>query len=595
MDHMHKYRHTHVAMRQVIPPPIIPPPTSTKATTTSTTTSHSTSSSSSSTTTSTTTTSTSTSSTPVTFATTPPNSQSLAPNTSPAGVATYAGNGNNSPPKGAATSNYMPIFSTGATVRPGSIAGAQATGAAGKSSTTSGSMSTTTIIGIAAGGLVGAIIVGAIIAYIIRQCRRRTRAEATFDRNSFIRNSVLLDDKNESTTSLAMDEKLRGSAGLLAPQPMQQSNSKLAPLGVGIAGGPRPPSMIQRHYDAPALQPGQYAQYPAQPPSAYYPPGGMPLRSPFANSPGGDLPSSPADSFFTQAQLQSQGGKYYPGQYRQNNIPGTPVSPPDLGRTPTYNNQGTDHADLAREPSIGTPRSGRGLSVTPFQAQQYAEISRLVNTPVASSPPMPPNKDHGDYDLPARSVASPPPAMGRPMDMSPSGFRSPSPPSPMAPPRNLVSPFQRIDSMPPMLPPLLSSHTSDASLSGFSSDRSLNMQGRSGTPTDPNPQQYFTATRTTSPQQLQDVRSNSGYPALVEPNHSPRTPQFHSGVSTASHFGEAGNFNSAGSLNSLAQSHSGNNLSVPGAEPTRRLSVRNSVASDARYSMYGEDDVYGGI
>ncbi|KZP01521.1 hypothetical protein CALVIDRAFT_532287 [Calocera viscosa TUFC12733] len=585
MDHFHKQRHehiAHVAKRQVV--------TSTSTSTTSTTTP---STSSASSTSSTTTSTTSTSSTPITYATTPPSSQSLV-NTTPTGIATYAAQAGGAVPQ-PGTSNFAPVYTTGAVVKSGSAAGAQSTSASGKV-TGASSMSTTTIIGIAAGGLVGFIIIGGIIAYMIRQCRRRNaHAETKFDRNSFIRNSVLLDDKNESSTTLAMDEKPGyGSAASLAPG---RSNTRLNPPGAGMAGPPRPPTMIQRHYNAPALQPGQHMQYPAAPPASYYPAGGMPVRAPYANGPAKDLPSSPADSFFTQAKAQQQGAMYYPGQYRQNNGQATP----ELGRAPTYKSQASEPADLALEPSNGgKARSGRGLSVTPFQAQQYAEISRLVNQPL---PPMPPSKANGEsYELPARNVTSPPPAMrspppmGRPMDMSPSGFRSPSPPSPLQPPRNIVSPFQRIGSTPPMLPPLItSSHPSDASLSQFNSDRSLNNHGRSGTPTDPNPQQYFTATRSTSPQQVENLRSNPGFPTLVEPNNAPRTPRFHSGFSATSHVGQEGNFGSAGNLNTVAQSRSGSNLAVPGQDPSRRLSVRNSMASDGRYSMYGEEDVYGGI
>lgn len=180
----------------------------------------------------------------------------------------------------------------------------------------------------------------------------------------------------------------------------------------------RPPTMIERHvanntaYDAPPAMPGlQQYQSPSGMPGpgagAFGYPGGLARQPSF--SPGQVIPTSPApvhspyDVYSDPGQQQqlhrqpSHAGAIYNeyGQLvRQPSSAGYPdlhrqpssAGYPDLHRQPS----GAGYPDLNRQDSLGAAHyvDLDRSSVTPFQAQQYAEISRRlhVEAPAGAGP-----------------------------------------------------------------------------------------------------------------------------------------------------------------------------------------------------------------
>ncbi|THH08864.1 hypothetical protein EW145_g2427 [Phellinidium pouzarii] len=247
-------------------------------------------------------------------------------------------------------------------------------GAAASATTSAAStsgVSTAGIVGISAAAIVGAAVLAGIVMFFLR---RRNRREDDFSPIDFRRQSVMLQD--DASSSL-----YHGNSG---------------------ARGPRPPTMIERRnmagFNAPmqpanAFQPGHpfetpnpFNDFAAPLPSPSFAPGQiLPSRSPaplgtYANvAPFDPSFQSPVGSPVT---ISSYGGAAFDAQGRLMRTPSNATVPVlSRGNSITHQHylgsqplpEDAEYADLNR------------ASVTPFQAAQYAEISKRLNIP----PPMP--------------------------------------------------------------------------------------------------------------------------------------------------------------------------------------------------------------
>ncbi|KAG8731354.1 hypothetical protein FRC11_004415, partial [Ceratobasidium sp. 423] len=314
-----------------------------------------------------------------------------------------------------------------------------------------------TIVGAVAGGFVALIVLIAFVSWIVRQhSKRKTGNHDDFDRQSYLRNSMMIPDEP--------DRPVRGTQAALA---LARSNTSV---------GPRPPTMIERKntyfthgQPSPSFAPGQFISFePGQIVSAP----GTAAGEPAYPSPVAFAAYTPPDQHHqtelvrrpSGAQLLNRaptnGGMYDNGSYAP-----SPVSfGPDSYSAQSPDSYGHDGYTYPMNPGAVDHR-GMVQSVTPFQAQQYAEISRQLEDP-----------GYG-YEPDSFHPISPGPGPASPVVRSTSGSEVGSPtkgsPSPLDE-SPMPNPFdekasQRIDSMPPALPPI-------ESLS------------RTGTPIDPNPQ-----------------------------------------------------------------------------------------------------------
>ncbi|KAL5633660.1 hypothetical protein ACGC1H_003964 [Rhizoctonia solani] len=309
-----------------------------------------------------------------------------------------------------------------------------------------------TIVGAVAGGFVGLICLIAFVSWLIRQHNRRKGGNHDdFDKQSYLRNSMMIPDEPE--------RPVRGTQAALA---LARSNTQV---------GPRPPTMIERkntYYThgqpEPSFAPGQVISFE---------PGQIVSAPPTAGEPA--YPSPVAFAAYTP-----------PEQHHQSELARRPSGAQLLNRAPT-NGGMYDHSYAPSPVSYGpdsyrmqSPDSyahdgytypmhpgdvdHRGMvqSVTPYQAQQYAEITRQLENAVY---------EHDSFHAisPGPGPASPVgPAVSR-ADVDNPTKGSPLNEQPLPNPFDEKASSSRIDSMPPALPVI-------ESLS------------RTGTPIDPNPQ-----------------------------------------------------------------------------------------------------------
>jgi hypothetical protein len=268
---------------------------------------------------------------------------------------------------------------------------------------------TTTSTGVSKGVMVGGISVAVIaglgiliaLLYMLRRCRKR---EDNFDSNDFKRKSMAIPD---------------GEPEPSAWQPHENAS----------AGGPRPPSMLERSAVQPSFapsfapQPDMYMDHNnmgmhnqggwAQGPSyGHYAPGaqmngGYPMANTPSFSPGEVVFNSPHSPPATAGPAHH--GFFVPGPgagaygaarggmdaYGHPNpgesLPGTPTKPygslVDAHASPLQRKDSQTLPSQERESAFYTDMDR--ASVTPFQARQYSEIqSRLEQIP-APAPPMP--------------------------------------------------------------------------------------------------------------------------------------------------------------------------------------------------------------
>ncbi|KAH7921212.1 hypothetical protein BV22DRAFT_1132481 [Leucogyrophana mollusca] len=268
--------------------------------------------------TSTTTTSSSSSSTSssTSTSTTSSSSSTISSSSALSSISTLSTPAYTPPPPRPSTSNYR--SATGLSLAPSSSTSA----AASATPTGTSTISTGLLVGGIAGGLVGLAIIGFALMFCLRKCRKGDDYEDDFNASAFKRQSAILVDD---------------------PVPPPQSYN------------PRPPSMIERK---------------------------------MANA-------SPA-----LARQKSYGQNYYGGYggYGQQSYQAPPPMPaayqqPAMGyNDPSQLARQPSHAAyLNRQPSAGAPYASPvdpsahyvdldRSSVTPFQAAQYADISRQLNS-----------------------------------------------------------------------------------------------------------------------------------------------------------------------------------------------------------------------
>ncbi|KAF8748104.1 peptidase M28 family [Rhizoctonia solani] len=302
-----------------------------------------------------------------------------------------------------------------------------------------------TIVGAIAGGFVGLICLVAFVSWIIRQHQKRRQGNHDdFDRQSYLRNSQMIPD------DVIYDHPVRGTQAAMA---LARNNTNV---------GPRPPTMIERkntyfgHSQAPpsfapgqviSFEPGQIVSGPASAIDPAYP-------SPVAFSGYTPPDQHMKPSLFAARVVLSCSTVPPPLEECTTMVP-IPTRPLHYGH------------DGYTYPMHPGPVDHRGMiqSVTPFQAQQYAEITRQLEggheddsfhpmSPVGGSA-SPIGQAMGGLDIDSPTTGSPSPLDEKHL---PNPFDEPPP-----------SLHQRIDSTPPALPPI-------ESLS------------RTGTPIDPNPQ-----------------------------------------------------------------------------------------------------------
>ncbi|KAL5513339.1 hypothetical protein ACEPAH_3738 [Sanghuangporus vaninii] len=230
------------------------------------------------------------------------------------------------------------------------------------SGTESSGITTAGVVGIAAAGIVGAVVIVSLVMFFIR---RRNRKQDEYDPDGFKRQSVMLRDDDAS---------------------LQRGNSS-------GRGGPRPPTMFERHNQniaAFATIPTTYQSssnsYGSANPFSDYA-----SHSPPSFTPGMYVPS-PATSQAPAVNYANVSPYYNPAS--QSPV-GSPVTIASYGGA-AYNAHGNlvrvpsnaAASMLARNNSVLQPDENSDYltraSVTPFQAAQYEAISKQLNIP----PPM---------------------------------------------------------------------------------------------------------------------------------------------------------------------------------------------------------------
>ncbi|KAL5536744.1 hypothetical protein ACEPAF_567 [Sanghuangporus sanghuang] len=231
------------------------------------------------------------------------------------------------------------------------------------SGTESSGITTAGAVGIAAAGIVGAVVIVSLVMFFVR---RRNRKQDEYDPDGFKRQSVMLRDDDAS---------------------LQRGNSS-------GRGGPRPPTMFERHnqnitafaaipttyqsssnsygsanpfsdyasHSSPSFTPGMYVPSPAtsQAPAVHYA-NASPYHNPTSQSPVG-----------SPATIASYGGAAYDAHGNLVRVPSNAAA-----------------SMLARNNSVLHPDENPDYltraSVTPFQAAQYEAISKQLNIPPPKS------------------------------------------------------------------------------------------------------------------------------------------------------------------------------------------------------------------
>ncbi|KAF9038620.1 hypothetical protein BJ165DRAFT_402427 [Panaeolus papilionaceus] len=329
-------------------------------------------------------------------------------------------------------------------------------------------ISTGAVVGGIGAGIVAIAAIGFAAAYFVRRAKRKGPSEDHFEPSSFRRSAVLLNDPRPPSM---IENRNAG-------------NPPTTPYGSGGAPAPYPAS--EYSYTEP-----NGAGYGAQPYQSFAPgqvvgPGGYAQPSPFS-------PSAPY-GYYNETEYYSQVQPMNPAAPGMGMVGTYPVltRQPSAGAQYGYPQQGYAQGQQGHDPLphehapagdyVDLDRS----SVSPFQAQQYAEISRRLNTEVPMGqqpqemdrdlPPVPPKEAATDPFAsapPSPAPSMPAPAMVNPHDRtvsppSPSydngrpsqdSFRAPTGPQdmdfPIPPPSPVLSVSrydgQRVESMPPVL------------------------------------------------------------------------------------------------------------------------------------------------
>ncbi|KAF9027347.1 hypothetical protein BDZ89DRAFT_1113483 [Hymenopellis radicata] len=299
------------------------------------------------------------------------------------------------------------------------------------SATTGATSNTGTIIGGVAAGILGFAFLLAALAFIVRRLRRKKDEQIDFDPNSFRRSALQIHDDNFNPSPPVMTEN-RNNAGM----------------------------SFGAMYGAPGPQP-QYAQ------SQYSPS----VTSSNINS---------ANPLFAPAMY---GHNQYSPSLRTAHTSG----PVQYATYPAVPASSTREEPLPTSDYVDVERS----SVTPFQAAQYVEISKRINsdpprgldTPAVeqymhhrndSLPPVPPKDPFDDPSSPVKSGSHHPSTSTASSEVMPHGeLDFPVPPSPA----QTTSSRYRIDSMPPSLPEIKMDPHHSVSSYNFPRDSTLMSTG----------------------------------------------------------------------------------------------------------------------
>jgi len=266
--------------------------------------------------------------------------------------------------------------------------------------TSESSGNTVKYIGYAAGAILGFALLVSLIMFIMRRLNKKRENEAlgdVFDRNSFVRDSVAIPDHGDDLPS----DRGRPRPPTMIARHIGATGGNNTPFAGGYdggyGGGPVPPMPDNggyyndgyngnnggyngnnggyngNGYDQYGAGQGynggydhQYDQY------AHYAPPQQGFTS-YQDSPM----HSPMDPYSDHSAqyLNHQVGPEYPAM-----PPAVATSPTDSGRTLTR--QPSSGAAGANYPNVA--ELGRGTSVTPYQAAQYAEISKRLDDPTAN-------------------------------------------------------------------------------------------------------------------------------------------------------------------------------------------------------------------
>ncbi|KAK7685762.1 hypothetical protein QCA50_011108 [Cerrena zonata] len=227
-------------------------------------------------------------------------------------------------------------------------------------------------------GIVGGIVGVAIIVYVITWYMRRARQkEKTMPRTSMQVPSdanLLFCQMEETCPSRSMTMN-RGFNDTPASHQMFQPTADYAPVSYPTSPMSSQPGQHGSYgYDQPSFAPGQYmdmAQNPMSPntPFSVNPTSAHPFFAPIGHSPSNSPTVAHYESAYNaQGQLVERKNSVGASQYltRQSSMNQQYAGDEHLASD-------ADYVDLSR------------ASVTPFQAQQYEEISRRLNT----APPVP--------------------------------------------------------------------------------------------------------------------------------------------------------------------------------------------------------------
>ncbi|KAJ8695474.1 hypothetical protein PTI98_008075 [Pleurotus ostreatus] len=316
------------------------------------------------------------------------------------------------------------------------------------------SSSTGAIVGGIGAGLVGVALVVFGVFYAVRRWRKRSDENA-FDPDSFRRSAVLMNDPptHEDTVSRGYN-----------PRPPSMIERKLAnstPVNAGY-GGPHGGYGATGYNNYGSFGPGEVMSPPptSGSPDYHYNNNAASYNavSPYAQSPFTPAsPGSPHVAPYDSAYSHVAGVGAAGVLNRQ--LSAGPVHGDHFNRVPSYgpdDRQG--HASLATVSSapqgdyVDLTRS----SVSPYQATQYAEISKQLNTAVPAGLSTPAVNQYMDAVAAEPSpFADPEPSRFSRALPSPYDQPAPSPSSDLefpAPPTPAAVQHARVDSIPPSLP-----------------------------------------------------------------------------------------------------------------------------------------------
>lgn len=277
------------------------------------------------------------------------------------------------------------------------------------------------IIGIVAGSLAGVAILAALIGFLFKKFgRKEDPYEADpFDRDSFRRHSAMLPDTfDDDEGNPEMSEAHHNMSAGTGPFADEHEYVPAAAMGAGAAaagftarnesGGPRPPTMFQKHMNAPAAQVGMSDAPPVPSVGAIYATGAEPTPQLPPMAFGGSDPYSLAgvgrpnfdnninnpygylDRSYSGSHSSPQGQEHYVDsqEYAHLDRAGSNGSSQNGGPVPDQNMDG-EYSAYGHHDTAGRPGTAEGRSGTPDLPnvqQTYAMADASVDENRVASP-----------------------------------------------------------------------------------------------------------------------------------------------------------------------------------------------------------------